>query len=184
LAFVAVAVLLLLQVGHAAERRLRQDASDRAFKAAADRVTASIRANNWPALRRDCARNLTIAHYCTVFAYIDGNPQTWLPVVGTTLFPKSDIVSKLHRYVVVQDAIDTSRPFDAAATAVLAKFASVVRRGYHQSSGLNDHAGELPEVIGPSVNGPMASNVDWRIELEFRTGRWVVTRLLVVERGM
>jgi hypothetical protein len=157
---------------------------DRAFKATADRVTARIRANDWPALRRDCARNLTVSHHCTVFACVDGKPQSWLPVVGTKLFPKSDIVSELNRYVVVQEIIDTSRPFDTRASAVLAKFAGVVRRGYHTSSGLNDRAGELPEVIGPSVNGPMASNVDWRIELEYRSGRWVVTRLLVVERGM
>jgi hypothetical protein len=87
-------------------------------------------------------------------------------------------------YTFAGNSVSTQRALGKVDKAFFSRFCRMVRwtaehRRAHITMGIDDHPGEVPAPPGPAISCPVASNVDWRVELSYTGARWRVSRLVV-----
>jgi hypothetical protein len=158
----------------------------RSLETVADRVVSALHRKDWNAFRRECAPIIA----CT--SYSAARPGDLPNGVYDKIFGSSASRSDRWTMYVSSDLINTDEPLKSSDRSFFRDFCKYTQRNFlgktipenrgsvdriEVSKNLHDDD-EARFLFGPAIRGRIASNAEWRIQMEEIDGEWRVRSLI------
>jgi len=146
-------------------------------------ITNAIRAANWIQLQPYCLRRLMLVQYVRVNAADTNLPDARHLFPATMFIDGHSFGADVEGYASEYQIIDTRSPLHGPAQKAFFLFCGYVKGSFaHNSPWVKSgHVtdDEIDAMSGPAIEGKIASNERWRIELVRVAGAWKISRLIV-----
>ena len=177
--------LVFVAMGHC-----RAMANDDEFAETCARILDALRAENWTAFRKECADEIVLERIQRIYLqslsaketkelfrepyWINGDYRN-----GRETKPEDDN----DRDLMVTHGVLMSRKPTEDERRAFHEFCRFVRDSYDRESttvdwGRNIRGDEVKSLFGPAIEGKVASNFKWRVQLEEIDGHWKVRKLI------
>lgn len=164
--------------------------ADDQFADTCGRILEAFRAKNWAAFQLECAEEIVFERVQRIYTqnFSTGEskkifgPPDWISN-DVRNAPATRPEEANDRDVVVIHHVKTTRKLSGDERRAFQKFCDFVRDSYARESaaiewGKNVRGGEVESLFGPAIEGKVASNFHWRVQLEEIDGRWRVRKLI------
>ncbi|MEP6668604.1 MAG: hypothetical protein ABJF10_05590 [Chthoniobacter sp.] len=164
--------------------------ADDSFAKSCARVVTVLRAGNWDALQKECAEEIVFERIQRIYLQdltaseskrIFG-PPGWISDDGRNA-PATQPEDANDRDVLVTHGVLMKQKPSADEWNAFHAFCGYVRDSYDRGTpavewGRNARGEEVKSLFGPAIEGKVASNFWWRVQLEQIGGHWRVRKLI------
>jgi hypothetical protein len=141
-------------------------------------VLSALESEDWKAFAHLCTPELTIATF--VRMYRDPSRHE----LDALLFDFKD-GGDVSQSIVRMVEVDTKTPLSKSHRTLFLRFCRFAKKSLAFpnrawiSSGGDLETPEIPMRRGPAIDGKIASNAYWRIEMEQHASRWLIVRMIL-----
>ena len=166
------------------------------FATTCSQILSALRDGSWDRFKSQCADPIVFEEVDRVYLHElpAGLPKT---LAGSSDFINDDYLDgnqtePLHysnnrdandRDILISHIIPLNRKLSSDEKRAFKLFCSYVRDSYSDYHGsaqdLNMQGWEVHSLFGPAIEGKVASNLKWRVELELVDGVWRARKLIV-----